>query len=120
MKPATPLTAGQQLAQELAENVPDERIAIAISQALVATQTARSGVIEPDHKVRLQAATLALAYRHGRPVERQEVVSVNLDADSSIGLADRLANSPALLKSLKEVIAKVEISTSTKFLTDGI
>ena len=109
MKPSSQsLTAGQQLAQELATNVTDARLAEAISEALVATQTTRSGTVEPDHRTRLQAATLALAYKHGRPVYRSEVVSVNLDADSSIGLAERLANSPALLKSLKAVIAKVE------------
>jgi hypothetical protein len=109
MKPSSQsLTAGQQLAQELATNVTDARLAEAISEALVATQTTRSGTVEPDHRTRLQAATLALAYKHGRPVDRSEVVSVNLDADSSIGLAERLANSPALLKSLKAVIAKVE------------
>lgn len=61
-----------------------------------------------DNRTRLAALTLALAYLIGRPVERQEIISVNLDADSSIGLAERLQNSPALLKSLKEIIERVE------------
>lgn len=107
MKPSTTLTPGHLLAQELADNVTDERLATAISEALTATQTNRDGTITPDHKTRLQAATLGLAYRHGRAVERQEVVSVNLDADSSIGLAERLQNSPALRKSLQAILDQV-------------
>lgn len=107
MKPSTTHTPGQILAKELADNVTDQRLATAISEALTATQTNRDGTITPDHKTRLQAATLGLAYRHGRPVERQEVVSVNLDADSSIGLAERLKNSPALRKSLQAILDQV-------------
>jgi hypothetical protein len=114
MKPATPLTAGQSLAKELAENIPDQRLGLAISQALVADQTNRDGTITPDHKVRLQAATLALAYLHGRPVERQEVVSVSLNADSSIGLAERLKNSPALRRSLRTILESVEPTVDLK------
>lgn len=108
MKQKTALTPGQLLAKELADNVTDERLATAISEALTATQTNRDGTVAPDHRTRLQAATLGLAYRHGRPVERQEVVSVNLDADSSIGLADRLKNSPALRRSLRAILDSVE------------
>ncbi len=125
MKPATPLTAGQQLAKELAENVTDERLAVAISEALTATQINRDGTITPDHKTRLQAATLGLAYRHGRPVERQEVVSVNLDAEASIGLEERLANSPALLRNLKAIFfplvrwLKAAVSYHTLLLGGG-
>lgn len=61
-----------------------------------------------DNRTRLAALQLALAYLLGRPVERQEIVSVNLDADSSIGLEERLAKSPALLKSLEGIIARVK------------
>ena len=108
MKPSTALSPGQILAKELADNVTDRRLATAISEALAATQINRDGTITPDHTTRLQAATLGLAYRHGRPVERQEVVSVNLDADSSIGLAERLRNSPALRKSLRQILDATE------------
>ncbi len=107
MKP-TALTPGQKLASALADNVTEERLATAISEALVATQKHRDGTIEPDHKVRLEAAKIGLAYSHGRPVERQEVISVNLDADSSLGLAERLANSPALRKSLRDILNRTD------------
>lgn len=102
------LTPTQRLASALSDNVTEERLATAISEALVATQKHRDGTIEPDHKVRLEAAKLGLAYSHGRPVERQEVISVNLDADSSLGLAERLANSPTLRKSLQELLDRTE------------
>lgn len=115
MKPSSQsLTAAQQLSQELATNVTDARLAEAISEALVATQTTRSGTLEPDHRTRLQAATLALAYKHGRPVDRSEVVSVNLDADSSLGLAERLKASPALRRSLRTILESVEPTVDIK------
>jgi len=102
------LTPGQKLASALADNVTEERLATAISEALVATQKHRDGTVEPDHKVRLEAAKLGLAYAHGRPVERIESVSINLDADSQIGLEERLKNSPALRLSLSTMLAKCD------------
>lgn len=111
MKPATSLTAGQQLADAIANSAPPERLAEVIAAALGATTVTRAGVIEPDTRSRLEAAKILLSYSVGTPVTRSEVLSVNLDADSSIGLAERLANSPALLKSLKALISKVENET---------
>jgi hypothetical protein len=111
VKPTSiPLTAAQRLAQALTDHVTDDRLATAISEALAATQTNRDGTITPDHRTRLQAAQLGLAYAHGRPVERSEIVQVNLDADNSIGLAERLKNSPALRRSLRAILESVELS----------
>jgi hypothetical protein len=91
------------LAEALATELPDEQIAIAIRDALSATQTTRSGTVEPDHKTRLQAATLALAYKHGRPVERQEVITTNL-SENNKAILDRLKNSPAAKDALKRAL----------------
>ena len=91
------------LAESLATELPDEQIAVAIRDALTATQTTRSGTVEPDHKTRLQAATLALAYKHGRPVERQEVITANV-TDNDSDILERLKNSAAARAALRRVL----------------
>lgn len=68
----------------------------------------KGGHVIADNRTRLAACQLALAYLIGRPVERSEVVNVNLDADSSLGLSERLRNSPALRASLKKMLEEVE------------
>ena len=99
MKP----TQNNSLAEALATELPDEQIAIAIRDALTATQTTRSGTVEPDHKTRLQAATLALAYKHGRPVERQEVITANVTENEEY-VMDRIKNSSALRAALRKAL----------------
>lgn len=96
-------TQNNSLAEALATELPDEQIALAIRDALTATQTTRSGTIEPDHKTRLQAATLALAYKHGRPVERQEVLTANITANDE-SIMDRIKNSPAAIVALRKFL----------------
>jgi len=96
-------TQNNSLSEALATELPDEQIALAIRDALTATQTTRSGTIEPDHKTRLQAATLALAYKHGRPVERQEVLTANITA-SDESIMDRIKNSPAAIAALRRFL----------------
>ncbi len=97
-------TASQQLAQVLNEDIPEERIARVLSDAMAATMTTRSGTVEPDHKTRVQAATLTLAYKVGRPVERQEIVSVNVGASADDDLASRLKKSPALRRLFRKIL----------------
>jgi hypothetical protein len=101
-------TANQQLAEVLHAEIPEERIARVLSDAMAATMTTRAGTVEPDHKTRVQAATLVLAYKVGRPVERQEVVSVNVGASADSDLASRLKKSPALRKMMKRMITEAE------------
>ena len=96
-------TQNNSLAEALATELPDEQIALAIRDALTATQTTRSGIIEPDHKTRLQAATLALAYKQGRPVERQEVLTANITANDE-SIMDRIKKSPAAIAALRRFL----------------
>lgn len=100
----TPITSSQALAAALEAEIPEERIARVLGEALGATVTTRAGTIEPDHKIRLAAAQLALHYKHGRPVERQEIMSVSLEADNSVGLKERIRHSPALRKLLADAL----------------
>ena len=53
----------------------------------------------PDHKTRLAAATLQLAYDEGTPVQRQVVLSASFDsADKTIA---KIKESPELLKAIQ-------------------
>ena len=97
-------TANQQLAEVLHAEIPEERIARVLSDAMAATMTTRSGTVEPDHKTRVQAATLTLAYKVGRPIERQEVVSVNVGASADSDIAARLQHSPALRRMFRKML----------------
>ena len=101
-------TASQQLAEALHTQIPEERLAEVLSSAMSATMTTRAGAVEPDHKTRVQAATLVLAYKVGRPVERQEVVSVNVCGDPDADFAARLKRSPALRRALRMLLAESE------------
>ena len=73
----------------------------------------------PDNRTRLAAVTLVLAYLVGRPVERQEIVSVNLDADSMTGLRERLRSSPAMRETLAGLLAEVEADPTTSSMPPG-
>lgn len=107
-QPSQSITAGQQLADAIAKSAPPERLAEVIAAALGSTTVTRAGVIEPDTRSRLEAAKILLSYSVGTPITRSEILSVSLDANSSIGLAERLANSPALRKSLRAVLDQVD------------
>jgi hypothetical protein len=98
----------QAIAAALEKRIAPEQVATVLSDALTATTVSRSGAVEPDTRSRLQAAGMILAYQVGRPVERTEAVNINVDADSAIGMKERLAHSPALRAMLRKMLAAVE------------
>jgi hypothetical protein len=104
-KSALTIAPGQALQEVLGAEVPDSRIAKAISEGLTADQMNKDGTRSPDHKTRLQAASLALSYRHGLPLRREESLTVNITSDGDDQLAERLARSPALRRSLAKMLA---------------
>jgi hypothetical protein len=64
----------------------------------------------PDHKTRLAAVTLELAYTEGRPIERQ--ISVSGDVDDFAAMLEKARQSPAALASLQNtVLAKETVPT---------
>jgi hypothetical protein len=97
-----------EIAEALDREVSAAEIARAIAAALTAETINKAGVRIVDHRSRLEAARLALAYRVGLPVQRTESVTVNLDADSSVGITDRLAKSPALCDQLRKALAEAD------------
>ena len=98
----------------LMQRFPAERIAETLARLMEATvrvvrgrgENARAEI--DDHRAQVEALKLMLAYRDGRPVERQEVVSVNLDAEAAPGIAERLRASPALRLQLRRMLAEAE------------
>jgi hypothetical protein len=60
----------------------------------------------PDHKTRLAAVTLELAYSEGRPVERQ--MSLTGKFEDLATLQDKLKNSPAYLEHIASLQKTVE------------
>lgn len=107
MKPS-PQTPAQRLAAELAAGVAPEQVLHTLRQALAADTVARDGSRQPDHRARLDAAKLLLSYTVGLPIQRTESIAVNLDADSALGLKERLRNSPALRESMRKMLADAE------------
>lgn len=108
--PKTPATKtpAQWLAEVLDAECPDAEVGRVLRECLTATTVSRSGVIEPDFKTRLAAATFVTTQRHGLPVRREEVLQVNVDADSAVGMKERLANSPALRAMFRKILNEVE------------
>jgi len=103
--------ATKRTAEALMAAFPAERITETFERCLTATVSVVRGrgdgaheVQLQDHRTQLAALTLLLAYQLGRPVERQEIISVNVDADSEAGLLERLKSSPALRAQLRKVL----------------
>jgi len=62
----------------------------------------------PDNRTRLAIATYLGNHILGTPVQRTESVSVNLDADSAVGMRERLQNSPALRQVFRRVLDEID------------
>lgn len=104
-----PRVIGKEVVVALARKISPDDIADLVDRLIRTTRPTKFGAV-PDARAMEAGIKLYLAYCIGLPTQRQEIVQVNLDADSSIGLAERLANSPALLKSLEQIISKVKES----------
>lgn len=87
---------------------PDEEVGKVLRRCLTATTTNRAGVTEPDFKTQLSAAIFITGQRYGLPVRREEVLQVNVDADSAVGLEERLRHSPALRSLLRAALDRAE------------
>lgn len=68
----------------------------------------------PDNRTRLSAATLILAYMIGRPVERQEILNINMNADAAHDLAERLKGSPSLRAAFRSILEQAEKHSTTE------
>lgn len=104
--------ANSKLTETIDAVAPSERIVTALANALEADLTNRDGTRGPDHKTRVAAAQLLLAYRVGRPVERQQVITARAD-EAQETFAEKLARSPALRELYREELAKAEAAAKS-------
>lgn len=61
------------------EQIPQGLITKALIDGLTSTVTTRAGTCEPDFRTRLQAAELILNRVLGRPVERQQIMTTQVE-----------------------------------------
>jgi hypothetical protein len=101
-------SAAQNLAEVLDRDCPEHEIGRVLRECLSATTISRSGIVEPDFKTRLAAATFITTQRHGLPVRREEILTVSVDADAEAGLAQRLKSSPALRQVFRRVLDEID------------
>lgn len=102
-KPPSPTDS--RIAEALTKKIPAERIADVLIEAMSATITNRAGVVEPDTRCRLQAATLSLAYLEGRPAERSEVVAKTAKMTHA-EMIEKMKSSPAFRAEIADMLAK--------------
>lgn len=99
-----PSSISQAFIVAVSECVAPERVAEAVGQLLTAKRLTKAGAEYPDYRAMEAGIKLYLAYTIGLPVQRQEVVTVNVDADTEAGMMDRLAKSPALRAALRKAL----------------
>ena len=104
----SPSQISQAFIVAVSECVTPERVAESVKELLGATRATKSGAVFPDYRAIEAGIKLYLAYTIGLPVQRQEVVTVNVDADSEAGMMDRLAKSPALRASFRKILDAAE------------
>lgn len=81
-----------------------------IRDGMTATYINKAGDEVPDHRVRLDAAKLALSYLVGMPIQRQEQVNYNFDMSEldPAQIVEQLAQSPAMLEKVKAMVMEAE------------
>jgi hypothetical protein len=96
------------VAASIAERFGGNKLSDVLADLLQATHLTKGGQMIADNRTRL--ATVAFIHDRivGLPVQKIETLNVNLDADSAVGMEDRLRNSPALRQALKGILEKVE------------
>lgn len=99
----------QRLLEELVRKIPVERIVDTLVDCMHATTVLKNGVVVPDWRARIEALKLVLAYLVGLPIARQEIVSFKkVDSKSELDFEERMARSPALLASVKAMVARAD------------
>ncbi|MEI6070522.1 MAG: hypothetical protein WCS31_01915 [Verrucomicrobiae bacterium] len=113
-RPSTALAKIQKAAARLADCVSAEdthRAASTIRSAMAAEHRVydpeqKKLISFPDHKTRLAAAQLFLTHVEGMPVQKAEIVSVNIDGRREA--EERIFRSPALLAAMRARLESAE------------
>lgn len=105
---ADPGCINRELAEALAKYVPSDVIGRRIQELIDAVRYDKLGQESPDIRAREAGLKLALAYKVGLPVQRSETLLVSADADSAVGMEERLRHSPALRALFRKMLDRVE------------
>ena len=100
--------AAENLSRVLREECPETLLGEVLAQCLTATTISRSGAVCPDFRTRLAACQVALSYTHGLPARREESVVMNVEAEPSDKLEERLQRSPSLRRKLRDMLEPFE------------
>lgn len=102
-----PRQINKEVVLALARRVSPDVIAAKIESLMNMTRPTKYGPAA-DVRAMESGIKLYLAYVIGLPTQRQEVISVTLDADSMVGLRERLKASPAMRQTLAGLLEEVE------------
>jgi hypothetical protein len=103
-----PQSISREVIASIAAQIAPGRIGKVLDAMLDAKRHLKDGTELDDTRTQEAALKLYMAYMIGMPVQRSESVTVALDADSAIGLQDRLRNSPHLRESMRKMIERAE------------
>jgi hypothetical protein len=85
-----------------------DKLADLFEELTQATHITNGGREIPDNRIRLAAAIYIANHLIGMPIQRQEILSVSVDADAEAGLAQRLKSSPALRQVFRRVLDEID------------
>jgi hypothetical protein len=103
-----PADLSREVLDAIHRHVPPDTVGAVIAKMLDAKRVLKNGTILDDPRTMEAGVKLYLAYMVGTPIQRSEVVSVNLDADSAVGMEERLRHSPALRQMFKQMLERVD------------
>lgn len=103
-----PATISREVIASIAKHVTPDKVGRVIGRMLDAKRFLKNGDELDDTRTQEAGLKLYLAYMVGMPVQRTEAVNINLDADSAVGMEERLRNSPALRSMFRKMLDKVE------------
>lgn len=105
---SNPAEISREVIAALHRHVDPDDVGRVIGSMLKAKRKLKDGTELEDTRSQEAGAKLYLAYTVGMPVQRSENVNVDLNADSSLDIEERMENSPALLAQMEKIIAKVK------------
>jgi hypothetical protein len=106
-----PSTISREVISSIAKHVSPDKVGRVIARMLDAKRRLKDNTELDDTRTMEAGLKLYLAYMVGMPTQRQEIVSVNVDADNALGLEERLRHSPALRSMFRKMLDNVEGST---------
>jgi hypothetical protein len=115
---SNPSDIGREVIAAVARHVRPEKIGQVLERLMDAKRYLRDGTELDDTRAQEAGAKLYLAYMIGTPIQRVETVNVNLDADSAVGLEERLRHSPAMRAMMRKMLDKADSASDVTVSAD--